>query len=175
MVFVIVGSVLKRKKYSTLAIVIALIMAGMSYALMVWNVAFRSISIYAEMNGFWFTFISLLLSLTISALLGIYAALAWVWRDIRSKMRRFQSVSSSTGGLAIGILATGCPSCGVPILGLLGAPLALTALPFRGSEVKLLSVVLILLSIYLICENIQKQLVCALDTPSLRGDEDKIF
>ena len=73
----------------------------------------------------------------------------------------------SASGAAVGLFASGCPTCGAPLFALFGAPLALFSLPFRGLELKVLSIALLVLSIYLLVENIQKQLFCKVETKIL--------
>ncbi len=155
--------ILKRQRYFFSAVLMAIAMLGSSYALMVWNITGKSLSAYATMSGWIFTLSSLFLSLVISLLSGIYLALFLVRRrlvqskDVKNKL-------SSAGGTAIGLFASGCPTCGAPLFALFGAPLALFSLPFQGLELKVLSIVLLWLAIYLLVENIRKQLVCKVES-----------
>ncbi len=150
---------LRRRKYALIAISTALIMAILSYYLTVVNIFHKSILIYAEMNGVLFTTVSMTLGFIIVVLFGCYIALL-VFRRHIVKARAAGNKVASLGGTVTGILASGCPSCGAPILGLIGLPLGLFSLPFRGIEIKILSIGLLVLSIYLISENIKKNLVC---------------
>lgn len=166
--------VLKRKKYALIALTAAIIMAGFSYYLTIVNVAFHSFAILLQMDGPLFTTISFALSLTISVLFGIYLALLIFRRDLikdnKNSLPRTEPPSGSgtgakinfpgLGGTVAGVLAAACPTCGAPLFALFGAPLALMALPFQGLEIKVLSILLLFLSVYLLAESIEKKINC---------------
>jgi len=151
--------ILKKKKYALIALLTIILMGAIFYFLTVINVSQKSILIYAEMNGVWFTVSSLLFSLIIALLFGFYVSLLIFKRDI-AKISNKGNKAASGVGAATGIIASGCPSCGTPLLGLVGLPLGLSALPFKGLELKILSIGLLILSIYLICNSIKKNLAC---------------
>jgi hypothetical protein len=164
--------VLKRKKYGLVALIATFIMASVSYYLTIVNVAFHSFSVLLQMDGWKFTVISLGLSLIISALFGAYLGLFIFRHDLikSNKNARYAVKSASVaaakpffsgiGGAFTGVVAAACPGCGAPILAFFGAPLALMALPFQGLEIKVLSVLLLLLSVYLLAESIEKKINC---------------
>jgi len=52
------------------------------------------------------------------------------------------------GSTLIGIVSSGCASCGLPILALFGLSGSIAYLPFRGIELSYLSVILLLFSLY---------------------------
>ncbi len=135
-------------------------MAGLSYFLTISYVAFHSFTILLEMDGPIFTTVSFVLSLAISALFGIYLALLSFRHDLIKNSRDAKAVISGLGGTIAGVFASACPTCGAPLLALFGAPLALMALPFQGLEIKVLSVLLLLLSVYLLAKSIEKKLNC---------------
>jgi len=110
------------------------------------------------MNGTIFTIVSVVLGLVISILLGGYSALLIFKRDI-IRARSAGNKMAGVSGTFVGLVASGCPTCGAPILGLMGWPLGLLALPFYGLELKVLSVVFLLLAIFLISKNIKKNLM----------------
>lgn len=158
--------ILKKKKYALVAGVVALALAGLSYYLTVVNVSEKSIFIYAEMNGVLFTIITLLTGLAIAILFGLSSALLVLRRDlIKAKARAGQA--AGLGGAIFGLLASGCPSCGAPLLGLVGLPLGLFSLPFKGIELKLAGAAFLLLSVNLIEKNIEKNLICQVTPESI--------
>jgi len=158
---------LKRRKYALIALAAFLVMAAASYYMTVITVAEKSIFIYAEMNGYGYTILSLILSAIISALFGLYAAIAAFKKDINAKIRSGNDKAGSLAGMISGIAASGCPTCGSPILGLIGIPFGLASLPLQGIEVKALSVIFMLLSVYYISKNIEKNLACERNTQSV--------
>ncbi|MDF1498638.1 MAG: hypothetical protein P1P85_04800 [Patescibacteria group bacterium] len=159
--FEIIFIILKRKRYLFVALLTFAIMTVASYYLTVSNVFHKDILIYAQMNGFLFTLISLLLGLFISVLFGFYIALLIFRKDMAVKSISKDKLTSFAGTSA-NIVASGCPSCGVPLLGLIGLPLGLSYLPFKGLELKIISAVFLLISISYISKNIRKSLKCGL-------------
>ena len=155
--FRILITILKRKKYLIAAVVSSILMASISYYLMVVNVYQKSIFVYADMNGTLYTITSLILGLIIAILFGFYLSLLIFRHDIVQAKATGNKATGLTGA-AIGIVASGCPSCGVPLLGLIGFPLALYSLPFKGLELKILSIIFLFLGIFLIAKNIKKNL-----------------
>lgn len=153
-------SILKRKRYLFTAGTVALVMFALSYYLMVFNITSKSIINYAYMNGAWYTVGSITLSAFISLMLGLYLAMWLFKRDVMAKNNGRAMLGA--GGALGGLLAAGCPTCGAPLLALIGAPLALMALPFKGLEIKALSLILIFLSIYYLAESVYNKLLCSL-------------
>ncbi|MBI4992686.1 MAG: hypothetical protein HZC26_00920 [Candidatus Magasanikbacteria bacterium] len=164
--FGIIWLVIRRKKYLALTAATTLVVFILSYFLTIWAITGKSIAAYIDMSSWAFTLFSLFLSLVIAVLFGVYLSLFLVRRRLR-KEREIKNKLCSASGTAIGLFAAGCPTCGAPLFALFGAPLALFSLPFRGLELKVLSIALLALSIYLLVENIQKQLFCKVQTKIL--------
>ena len=61
------------------------------------------------------------------------------------------------GSSLVSIAGTGCVSCGVPVLGLLGLSGTVSGLPFKGLELSILSLGLLLISLIILVRNINKQ------------------
>ena len=129
-----------------IAIISALLFFVLSYYLTVFTVFQYSLSIYIQMNGFYYTVVSMLLNVLISVLVGINTAILAYNIDMK------KSVCSISGG-AIAIFTSGCPTCGALLFSLLGYPLALMALPWKGLELKIVSIILLALYIQLITSN----------------------
>lgn len=160
--------VLKRKKYAIIALCAAAAMATSTYYLTVASVASKSINIYAQISGLSFTILAFALNLCAALLFGVYAALFAFRRDITklNKMARHTGDKHALGGVSgatASVLSAGCPTCGAPLFALLGAPTALMTLPFKGLEIKILSILLLLFSIYLLTESIKKKLNCSVN------------
>lgn len=155
--FHILSIILKNKKYLIIALVTTALMASVSYYLTVVNVYRNSPFVYADMNGTWFTIFSLILGAAISILLGGYIALLVFRRDI-VKAKSAGNKIAGLSGTVVSLIATGCPTCGAPLLALVGWPLGLMALPFYGLELKVLSIVFLLLAMFFISKNIKHNL-----------------
>jgi hypothetical protein len=104
------------------------------------------------------------------------AMIVYFAKQRRTRLARGE-IAASLGGAASGAVAAGCAACGsfllLPILSFFGAAGALALLPLGGAELGLLSIALLLLSVYLIARKIATPPVCELpptgsDTPSTR-------
>lgn len=103
------------------------------------------------------------------------AMIVYFLRARRAQLPRGE-IAAGLGGAASGAIAAGCAACGsfllITILSFLGATGALALLPLRGGELGLLSIGLLLLSIFLIARRIAAPAVCEIrphgDTPALK-------
>jgi len=105
-------------------------------------------------------------AVAIPLLFGVdIAMIAYFLRQKRARLPRGE-IATSVGGAASGAAAAGCAACGsfllVTILSFFGASGALALLPLRGAEFSLLSIALLLLSIFLIARKIAAPVVCEL-------------
>lgn len=91
------------------------------------------------------------------------AMIAYFLRRRRAQLPRGE-IAAGLGGAASGAIAAGCAACGsfllITILSFFGATGALALLPLRGGELGLLSIALLLLSIFLIARRIVAPAVC---------------
>ena len=150
---------LKRRRFFIPSFLVALIFFVVSYYLTVYNITGKSIVSYSQMNGFWYTLASMLFNLLIAFFFGLYILLFIFKRNLKVARNKSPSrIGLSAGGLLGGILSAGCPTCGAPLFALLGAPLALFSLPFKGLEIKVLSIAFLLLAIHFLTKNIYKNI-----------------
>lgn len=112
----------------------------------------------------------------IPVLFGVdIAMIVYFLRQKRARLPRGE-IAASVGGAASGVVAAGCAACGsfllATMLSFLGASGALALLPLKGGELGLLSIALLLLSIFLIARKIVAPVVCEIrprgDTPVLK-------
>lgn len=91
------------------------------------------------------------------------AMIVYFLRKKRARLPRGE-IAAGVGGAASGVVAAGCAACGSfllsTILSFLGASGALALLPLQGEEIGLLSIALLLLSIFLIARKIVAPAVC---------------
>lgn len=85
-------------------------------------------------------------------------------------VQRLQTIRSSGkmsfmvgGSSLLGIVGSGCASCGLPILAFLGLSGAIFYLPFQGLELSVLAIILLSISLYSLIKQNAKQAVCAVD------------
>jgi hypothetical protein len=102
----------------------------------------------ALLGGMWtaMTGISLLILMTTALLTGANMTLM---------VKRLSTLKSAGklhlvvgGSSLLGIVGSGCASCGLPVLSLLGITGSLTFLPFNGDEISVLSLILLSVSLY---------------------------
>lgn len=68
------------------------------------------------------------------------------------------------GSSLLGIVGSGCTTCGLPILAFLGLSGAAFDLPFQGKELSLLAIILLAASLYVLIKQRAKQEVCSART-----------
>ena len=78
-----------------------------------------------------------------------------------SAMRGAGKLHVMVGGSSlIAIVTSGCALCGLPILGLLGLSGSLIYLPFHGTELSVIAVVLLLITLYFMLLSYPTEQVC---------------
>jgi hypothetical protein len=70
------------------------------------------------------------------------------------------------GSSVIAIVTSGCAMCGLPILGLLGLSGSLIYLPFQGTELSVISVILLLITLYFMLMSYPTEQVCKIINPN---------
>ncbi|EKD91468.1 MAG: hypothetical protein ACD_30C00005G0036 [uncultured bacterium] len=96
---------------------------------------------------------SLIFLMIISVLTGLNSAM------LIKKVNKGGGVHLMFGGSMLGTLGSGCVSCGLPLLGVLGMSGSIAYLPFKGLEFSVLSAGLLLISFYLLLRNSKKECV----------------
>jgi len=136
----------ENKPYLFLAVIITI---GSGYLLYI----ISNVSMLFYMDSLFYILSSLGMSILIVVLFGVNLALI-IYKFNLSKKIGLKEDSSSIFGIVGGALGSGCPICGVTILGLIGVSGGLAILPFRGLELKILSLGLLLFSTYKVSESI---------------------
>ena len=146
--------ILSKRKYFFITLISGTVIFLVLLYLMVRNVAGRSLRIYLDMSGSIYTIESLISMLIISSLFGIYLSLV-VFKISAARSAGKSGFLGIFGG-GIGAFGIGCPTCGAFLFGLFGAPLALMSFPLRGAEIRIFSIIILILSVYLISKSINK-------------------
>ncbi len=159
----VIRQIYKNKKYFYITLIVAIISFIVFYKLTLATIADNSLKIFIAMSGYNYTYFTLLSFVIISVLFGIYLSV-FIYRFKLIKLMK-EKKGTSIGfigylGLIAGVFGAGCPTCGSVVFALVGAPLALMYLPFRGLELRLLSIVILLVSIYLLTRSLYKCDVC---------------
>lgn len=122
-----------------------------------WNILIALLmGMWTAMSG-----LSLFLLTAVAMLTGLNLVLT---------LERLQSIRSSgkmhwaIGGSSIlGIVGSGCASCGLPILALLGFGGAAAYLPFQGMELSLIAIALLSVSLYVLMKGREEQAYCVIE------------
>lgn len=109
-------------------------------------------SIFVMMNGWRYSLWTFVLFIFLSLLAGLYLSLM-LFRLAGTSHHKKHHLTSF-GGLLLSLFSTGCPMCGAFLLGLLGFPLALFYLPFKGLELRVLSLLLLMAGTYFTAKNL---------------------
>ncbi len=64
------------------------------------------------------------------------------------------------GSSLLGIAGSGCAACGLPVIALLGLSGSVAFLPFGGSEISIISLALLSISLYFLLKSYSKELSC---------------
>ena len=140
--------------------VLYFLLAGISifivlYALTLATTTDQSLSIFIMMNGFWYMFSTFFLLGIAAVLFGLYVMLLiFKIKNKTKNLKRKVSGLFGASGLITGLFSAGCPMCGGFLFGIFGAPLALFFLPFKGLELRVLAILLLSLSVYLISRSL---------------------
>ncbi|MEK6935604.1 MAG: hypothetical protein AABW67_02365 [Nanoarchaeota archaeon] len=150
----IIKNVLVRRNYFILFASTSILLFLVLYLLTLATTTDHRLSIFIMMNGLGYAISTFFLLFVISLLFGIYVCLfAYkIRKNLRGK--KIISIFGGSGGFIVGIFGAGCPMCGSVIFALFGAPLALFFMPFKGLELRVLSILILSVSVYLISRNI---------------------
>ena len=87
---------------------------------------------------------SLIMLILLSILSGVVVSMSFflVRRQIDG------SIATSTSGILIGLLAPSCPQCAIGLLSFLGLGGFLTILPFKGLELGVLGIAILVFSMF---------------------------
>ncbi len=101
---------------------------------------------WTAMSGFGLTMLFLIALLTGANLTLLFSKIML--------LKNFKKLQLLVGGNSIlGIVGSGCATCGLPILSLLGLSGSVMYLPYRGAEISYILLVLLTISFYLLVKN----------------------
>ncbi len=144
--------VISQRNYFLIFLASANIFFGITYFLTLATITGYSLQIFVMMNGLRYAVLTLFMSAGISLLFGLWLSLL-IYR-IRLKRNGLKANGSGFIGSSAGIVGAGCPMCGSLILGLFGAPLGLFFLPFKGLEIKALSLIFLSSSVFIMSKDL---------------------
>ncbi len=147
-----VFQVLSKRNYFIIFIVASALFFYVLYKLTLATIANQSFDIFVMMLGVWYTFADIVLLMIISLLFGTFVSVFIYKINLARKVSKTGFLGSL--GMTVGLFSAGCPTCGAVLFGLIGMPLALMLLPFKGLELKVLSIILMFVSIYFLSSSL---------------------
>ncbi len=112
---------------------------------------------FLQDNNSWFIGLTIAMSLINTLFIAIVlTALVYVFEKIKEKTHT--EVANSTMGIFLNLISVGCAVCGGLLLPVFGIAASLTAFPFQGLEIKLLSIILLYYSFTIISLRINGKL-----------------
>jgi len=138
--------VLSIRKYKVISLIFGLVIFGFLYYFLVAKVASNDIWISVMMSGPAFVTWSIISILTTSVLSGTLFSMLLFKYQLYNKIEGKGILGFIGSGVAA--FGVGCPTCGAFLFGLIGMPLVLIYLPFRGLELQVLGILILLGSIY---------------------------
>tara|TARA_B110000438_G_scaffold131936_1_gene128046 strand:- start:444 stop:935 length:492 start_codon:yes stop_codon:yes gene_type:complete len=103
---------------------------------------------------------SIVLTVIISTLAGINFAMMGYKINQMKKMNSVKTNSSAIFGGVFAAFTPGCPACTAPLAVILGAVGGLSLFPMQGLELKIISVGVLIFSIYWIARGLQSKSCC---------------
>ncbi|PJC45346.1 hypothetical protein CO037_02005 [Candidatus Pacearchaeota archaeon CG_4_9_14_0_2_um_filter_30_8] len=145
--------VFNSRKYIWISLIFGILSFGILYYLLVVKVANQDIWISVMMSGALFVTLSIV-SITLMSFLSaiLFSMILFHFNNFRKGSEKGFFGFIGSGIAAFGV---GCPTCGAFLFGLIGMPLALTYLPWRGVELQLVGILILILSIYLTGKSIK--------------------
>ncbi len=137
--------VFRDSVFVILAIAFALLYLIFDYLIFVQS---TTVKVFLELNNAVFVLSALALDLVTATLFGIsLSMLIYLFKNKKTTLAG--SGISSVSGAFFSLLASGCPVCGAWLLSILGIAGSLAVFPLQGLEFRVISVVLLLFSIYM--------------------------
>ncbi len=132
------------------------------------SLAYKWNLLVALLAGMWTAMSRLSLALLVIVALLTGANLTLITKRL-STLRSSGNLRVVVGGSSVlGIVGSGCASCGLSILAFFGLSGAIAYLPFRGVELSIIAIVLLIISLYSLLKNQAQEKVCAAPNSKLQ-------
>lgn len=147
-----IATVLKRPSYSVLAVIISITLGSLFWYL---TFSFTPLPDYIKMYGITFTVSTVSLGFAIAVLTALNSSLVIFRKKITGSLGFKKGATSSTCSAFTGAIASGCPVCTMPILGVFGLGGAIALFPLQGIELKIAATVALIISLYFTAKNVR--------------------
>ena len=147
-------NVLRKPRYAFVAIVISVILS-----ILFWLLTFyftpTPLPAYIQNYGILFTVTTVTLGTAIAILTGINTSMVICRKQMTGGLGFGKGTTSNICSAFTGAVASGCPICTAPLLGVFGLGGALALLPFQGLELKTIAIVVLGISLYYTSKNVK--------------------
>jgi len=144
-------NVFSKQKYIALSIIVSILFFlanAIIVQLSLGNFKLKE-AIYSPLTLYYFTTtLSFYSTITISLLTGVLLSLIVFKAKNMDSSNLTKANLISSIGVFLGALVPGCAACGVGIISFLGLTSALFYLPFKGTEISIAAILIILFAIY---------------------------
>lgn len=152
--------ILKQRRYAMIA-VIASTGFGLLHYFLSMSMLQLHFGVVAESMPLYLA-TSLSLSVVVAILAGVNISLLVYKIKGATGTNLKKSGGSTVAGSAFAVFTPGCPLCTTPLIAILGAIGSLAVFPLQGLELKIISVVALLFSIYWASRGLQQPSCCSM-------------
>jgi hypothetical protein len=149
-----VGFVLKKANYAAIAAIVSIAL-GVFFWLLTFYFSPTPLPDYIKMYGMLFTVTTVALGSMIAILTGINTSLIIYRKRMTGSFGFKKGGSTSACSAFTGAIASGCPVCTMPLLGIFGLGGALALFPFQGLELKAVAIIALIVSLYYTAKNVK--------------------
>lgn len=149
-----VGVVLKKANYAAIAVIVSIAL-GVLFWLLTFYFSPTPLPDYIQMYGMLFTVTTVTLGSAIAILTGINTSLIIYRKNMTGSLGFKKGGTSSACSAFTGAMASGCPVCTIPLLGIFGLGGALALFPLQGLELKAAAIVVLVVSLYYTAKNVR--------------------
>ncbi|MGI0072278.1 MAG: hypothetical protein ACREA3_00490 [Nitrosotalea sp.] len=149
-----VGKMLRNPMYAATFAIISIALGALFWSL-TFNFTPTPLPKYLQMYGVLFTVTTVTMSFIIAILTGLNIALILCRKQMTGSLGFKKGAGSSACSAFTGAIASGCPVCTAPLLGVFGLGGALALFPFQGLELKALAIVALGVSLYYTSKNVK--------------------
>lgn len=147
-------NVLRKPRYAFVAIVISVILSALFWLLTFYFTP-TPLPAYVQNYGILFTVTTVTLGTVIAILTGINTSMVICRKQMTGGLGFGKGTTSNICSAVTGAVASGCPICTAPLLGVFGLGGALALLPFQGLELKTIAIVILGISLYYTSKNVK--------------------
>ena len=124
------------------------------------SVIYKASLLFALLSGMWTAMSGMGLFLLFLTAILTGANLTLLARQIKL-LRGVKNLHFIVGGnTLLGLAGSGCAACGLPVLSFLGLSGSILYLPFRGTELSYLAVILLSISFYILLKSVFEKEFC---------------